>query len=236
MAAQRKHKHWNIRGESGYIRGLGSGPVKRAFMRFGDKEVSLGFAFTEENKARGLQILREEQQKRKLLYAAEEFGLELPGRLRPRVEEKELGPAPEQRIVVSLHAIAKNFLDNVCQTFSKDVVKHYQRAIGYYLIADCEWDMLDENQVTMARMAINKKLLEAHKSRRVIDNTLDKYYTYINKFFQDYVVAPKYLDLNPVIGIPRPHRNRESLRGRWLPEEVEVIVFWMERIQPSPIY
>ncbi len=226
MPAKRKHEHWDIPGEEGYIFGKGKKKVKNAYMRFGDSGKKLGFAFLPRNKRLGLKILKEEQERRKLIRAANHFGLELPAHLQPKPEAE---PKPEG-VIVSLHQLIKEFETLTYRSVSRFVKSHYRSAISHYVDFECQWDRLDEKQRLEARLLIRDQLVERHNSGELAVNTLEKCYRKMYIIF-DHIVTDGALDKNPMDVLWKPKRERGSKRWRWLPEEAEIIVYWMEQIQ-----
>ncbi|MEO5930422.1 MAG: hypothetical protein ABIR47_10865 [Candidatus Kapaibacterium sp.] len=233
MAAQRKHTHWHIKGERGYIRGQGPGPVQRAFMRFGDTETALGFPFTPEYKAMGMKILRDEQEKRRLERAAAVFGIDLPDRLRPvssgSSDDKSNG------VRVSLEGLLEQFRAATYPSATVHVKGHFECAIRHYVRKDCEWDMLDDEQVVKAGQLIHTSLVEAHNSGEIVPNTLSKYRKNIERVF-DYIVQQGALKTNPAASMPQQRRQSGNEPGRWEPEELAIILERLEKIQSSPAY
>ncbi|MEP7220142.1 MAG: hypothetical protein ABI876_14560, partial [Bacteroidota bacterium] len=235
MPAQRKHDAWYIPGEEGRIRGRGSGRTKRAYLRFGDQEQSLGFAFTRENMALGLKILREQQNLRKLHRIAQKFNLELPGHLKAPEEPKEKStetPEPLPERWLSLQAMIDDFKEATYPHSSVSVQSHHNRAIAYYIRKAITWDVKSDDLIEQAHEAIYTMVKDAHNSDEIGINTKVKYYDYLLPIF-DHLVKRKWLKSNPARDLKRPQRQRGSRRGRWTEMEMELILYWMEKIDQS---
>ncbi|MEP7219820.1 MAG: hypothetical protein ABI876_12940 [Bacteroidota bacterium] len=231
MPAKRKHGAWSIPGEEGRIRGRGSGRTKRAYLRFGDQEESLGFAFTRENMPLGLKILRERQNLRKLHRVAEKYNIELPGHLKTAVEQQDTLEAVPERWM-SLQEMIEDFKEATYPHSTLSVQSHHNRAIAYYIRKSITWDVKSDDLIEQAHEAIYLMVKEAHSSEELNVNTKVKYYDYLIPIF-DHLVKRKWLKTNPVRDLKRPQRQRGSRRGRWTEMEMELIMYQMEKVDAS---
>ncbi|MDB5033830.1 MAG: hypothetical protein JWQ98_1071 [Chlorobi bacterium] len=234
MAAQRKHPHWNIKGGPGYIRGQGPGPIQRAFMRFGDKEIALGVPFTQEYKPYCLKILRAEQDRRRLEYAAATFGIDLPGHLRPVSNRPPAEQKPEG-VRLTLEGLIEQFRMATYPSVSVHVRSHFECAIRHYVRVNYEWNILDDGHMVNVGQRIHTSLVKVHNSGEIALNTLSKYRKNIERVFE-YIVAQGALKTNPAAGIPQQRRQSGNEPGRWEPNELEIILERLEQIQTSPAF
>lgn len=235
MPAQRKHDVWYIPGEEGRIRGRGSGRTKRAYLRFGDQEESLGFAFTRENMPLGLKILRERQNLRKLHRVAEKYNLELPRHLKTAVEKPAEAPEPTEERWMTLREMIDDFKETTYCHITHHVQSHHNRALSYYIRKAISWDVKSDDHIDQAHEAIYLMLKEAHSSDEIDVNTKVKYYDYLLPVL-DHLVKRKWLKSNPARDLKRPQRRRGSRRSRWTEDELKSILQRMEEIDPSGQY
>jgi site-specific recombinase XerD len=215
MPQPRKHEHWFIDGKEGYIRGRGPGSVKRAYMRFGDKDIALGFPFIPANKRRGLSLLRAEQERRQAVRYASRFGMTLPEQLRS--DENERGRP------TTLHSLIATYKHEHFAHFTETKVDWYERALAFYITKEVAWDGASQKQRRAAYDALKKMLSEANNGMRVGDDTKSKFYDYVGRIF-DWMVAEEWLDKNPMRALPKAARKRKSTKMRWTPEEVQKIL------------
>jgi hypothetical protein len=223
-------------------------------------EESLGIPFDDANQPLGLQLLATEQHYRKLERLADAYGLKLPDdhvpyherrakRKRPKQKRRtNQGDAPavarttkdteqpagevlpDAEWPVSLHELIEQYKAEVYPRVSKHTREHIELSLRYYIRIDCVWDRHNPLQREQARLAIRAALVRENNSGRAGDNTVHKYFNRIRNLF-DWIVAQKALDSTPMVKMDRPNRNRRSIRPPWEPMELEIILYWLEKVE-----
>lgn len=225
MAQPRKHEHWSIEGKDGYVRGRGPGPVQRAYLRIGDTDTALGFAFVPANKRQALALLKAEQERREAIRYAERFGMALPEQLRTA--------EPERGRRTTLHALITMYKHEHYGHISQSARDWHDRGLAFYVTQNVAWDAASQSERRQAYDALKAMLIAANNVTRITDDTKSKYYDYAGLVF-DWIVAEEWLNKNPLRSLPKPKRKWRSTKERWTGEEVQKILAELRKIEPTP--